>query len=394
MSTGKKIGVGIIGAGSIAEIGHCPSIRSLPNAELTALCDSNPKFLEAMAKRWEPKRTYSNYYDLLADKEVQVVIVATPNRMHAQQAIDAMRMKKHVIVEKPFACTHDEAWKMVEVSANEKVFLMAGTNQRFWEQNVIARQLIEDGYIGKPVMGRSSLHEGWGLYHEQLAFTKFRAHPHEAGAGALFDLGAHRADLLVYLMNSKPKRVIGIVKRLVTPESYTTLDDSFWITIEFENGATGVISGDRFSPAVSNISEVYGSEGTIFTGSEATNPFQSAPLAVYTNKEFKQSELPEIVREYRYPQLFWSEDIMQPGGYVPKRWVPIYPKRGWAYRAMLAHFLDCVEKDTEPSLTPELSALVTDVLVGAYLSMETNSWVDIPLKENYIVPSYDAPKII
>lgn len=105
----KKIGVGIIGSGSIADIGHCPSVRALPNAELVALCDTNASFLESMAKKWEPKRTYSDYHDLIADKEVQVVIVATPNRVHAQQAIDAMRAKKHVIVEKPFACTHDEA---------------------------------------------------------------------------------------------------------------------------------------------------------------------------------------------------------------------------------------------------------------------------------------------
>ncbi len=387
----SKIGVGIIGAGSIAEIGHCPSIQAIPQAELAALCDTDAAVLDKMTKKWEPKKSYANYDDMLEDKDVQVVIVGSPNRYHAQQAIDAMRAKKHVIVEKPFACTHEEAWKMVDVCKQEGVFLMAGTNQRFWEQNQIARQLIDDGFIGQPMMGRSSLHEGWSLYHEQLSFTQFRADPDEAGAGALFDLGAHRADLLMYLMGSKPKRVMGIVKRLVTPEEYTKLDDSFWILIEFENGATGCISGDRYSPAVSNISEVYGSEGTIFTGSEATNPFQSAPLAVYTDKEFRQDQLPDIVKEYRYPQLFWSEDIMQPSGNVPKRWVPIYPKRGWAYKSMLQHFIECIEKDVAPSLTPEASALVTDVLVGAYQSMKTNSWVDLPLKENYIVPNYNAP---
>ena len=388
----SKIGVGIIGAGSIADIGHCPSIEALPNAYLAALCDTNTEFLDKMSRKWNPKKTYVDYHDMLEDKDVQVVIVGTPNRLHAQEAIDAMRAKKHVIVEKPFACTHAEAWKMVDVCHEDGVFLMAGTNQRFWEQNMIARKLIDDGFIGKPQMGRSSLHEGWSLYHEQLSFTRFRQNAHEAGAGALFDLGAHRADLLMYLMGSRPKRVMGIIKAF--GQDYTELDDSFWITIEFENGATGVISGDRYSPAVSNISEVYGTEGTIFTGSEATNPFQTAPLAVFTNKDFKQNELPEIVREYRYPQLFWSEDIMQPNGHVPKRWVPIYPKRGWAYKTMLEHFLHCVETGTAPSLTPEDSALVTDVLVGAYLSMKTNSWVEVGRQmENYIVPHYDAPEI-
>ena len=60
---------------------------------------------------------------------------------------------------------------------------------------------------------------------------------------------------------------------------------------------------------------------------------------------------------------------------------------------MLEHFLDCIEKDVPPSLTPEDSAIVTDVLVGAYKSMETNAWVDLPLTEEYIVPHYDAPVI-
>ena len=389
----RQIGIGILGAGSIADIGHCPSIEALPNAKLVALCDTDKDILERMTKKWNPKRTYTDYHDMLEDKDVEVVIVGTPNRFHAQQAIDSMRAKKHVIVEKPFACTHSEAWQMVDVSRKEGVFLMAGTNQRFWEQNMVARQLIDQGFIGAPMMGRSSLHESWKLYHEQLSFTRFREVPGEAGAGALFDLGAHRADLLIYLMNAMPKRVIGIVKRLCTPEEYTVLDDSFWIMIEFDNGATGVISGDRYSPAVSNISEIYGCEGTIFTGSEATNPFQSAPLAVYTNKDFRKEELPEIIREYRYPQLFWSEDIMQPDGFVPKRWVSVYPKRGWAYKSMLEHFLECVEKDQEPSLTTEVSAVVTDVLVGAYKSMETNAWVDLPLQEEFVIPHYDPPQI-
>lgn len=385
----KQYGIGIIGAGSIAEIGHCPSIEALPNAYLAAFAEPNKDILEKMTKKWNPKKTYTDYHDMLKDPDVQVVIVATPNAFHAQQAIDAMRAKKHVIVEKPFACTHKEAWTMVDVARKEGVFLMAGTNQRFWTQNKIARELIDSGYIGNPMMGRSSLHEGWGLYHEQLAFSKFRSKPNEAGAGALFDLGAHRADLLCFLMGSKPKRVIGTVKRAVTPAEYTVLDDSFYVLVEFENGATGVIDGDRYSPAVSNISEVYGSEGTIFTGSEATNPYQSAPLAVFSNKDMKQSELPRIIREYRYPQLFWSEDIMTADGNVPKRWVPIYPERGWAYKAMLEHFLDCLDRDVEPSLTPEMSALVTDVLIGAYKSMETNSWVTVGRDmEDYIVPNF------
>lgn len=373
----QNIGVGIIGAGSIADIGHCPSIRATAGADLVALADCDEEQLGKMARKWEPKSSYTDWRALCADPRVDVVIVATPNAAHYEQAKTAMECGKHVIVEKPFVVTHDEAWGLVRQSRQTGLLCMAGTNQRFCEQNRIARQLIDDGYIGEPKMGRSSLHEAWSLYHEQLSVTPFRSDPAQAVAGALFDLGSHRVDLLMFLMGVRPRRAIGIVKRLVTPESYTPLDDSFWIMIEFENGATGMVSGDRFSPAVSNISEVYGSQGTIFTGSEATNPFQSAPLAVYTDRDYRQAELPEIIREYRYPQVFWSEDILTRDGCVPKRWVPIYPKRGWPFKSMLEHFVDCVRTGGQPSLTPVDSALVVDVLLAAQESMRTGRWVDI-----------------
>ena len=72
----RQIGVGIVGAGSIAEIGHCPSIAALPNARLAALCDSDIAILKKMAEKWEPKKTYTDYGQMLEDKDVEVVIVA------------------------------------------------------------------------------------------------------------------------------------------------------------------------------------------------------------------------------------------------------------------------------------------------------------------------------
>lgn len=89
----RQIGVGIIGAGSIADIGHCPSIAALENAKLAALCDPNKEILDKMTKKWEPEKSYTDYQAMLEDKNVEVVIVGSPNRYHAQQAIDAMRAK-------------------------------------------------------------------------------------------------------------------------------------------------------------------------------------------------------------------------------------------------------------------------------------------------------------
>ena len=68
-----------------------------------------------------------------------------------------------------------------------------------------------------------------------------------------------------------------------------------------ENGAIGIVTMDKFSPTVSHITEIFGTEGIMFCSQEANNPFQTVPLAVYTAKDYNWEEYPEIMRKYRYP---------------------------------------------------------------------------------------------
>ena len=89
-------------------------------------------------------------------------------------------------------------------------------------------------------------------------------------------------------------------------------------------GARDTVSCNRFSPVVSQVTELYGTQGTIYTASDTTNPFQSVPMAVYTDKDYTLEDMPEILRNYRWPQLFWVEDIMKR---PEKRWVSLMPPR-------------------------------------------------------------------
>ena len=168
-----------------------------------------------------------------------------------------------------------------------------------------------------------------------------------AGGAAVNDTGAHVIDLLTWLNGSKVKRVVGVAKRMAMPAEYTLCDDTALVMMEFENGAYGTISCNRFSPAVNQATELCGTEGTIFTSTDATNPFQSWPMAVYTNKEYTVDTLPQILKNYRWPELFWVEDIIHKN--VRKRWVPICPPRYPSnYEKMLEHFLDCLINNKEP----------------------------------------------
>jgi predicted dehydrogenase len=147
------------------------------------------------------------------------------------------------------------------------------------------------------------------------------------------------------------------------------------------------VSCNRFSHAVSQATELYGTEGTIYTTTDAINPFQSVPMAVYTNRDYSLQDLPPILRNYRWPQLFWVEDRMGPA--VQKRWVPIMPPREPNnYEKMTRHFMDCLVHNAEPLVSGEDGARAIEVMCAVYKSMETGAWVDLPLMEEVIPPYY------
>jgi len=386
----KHVGIGVIGAGSVAEIAHFPSIQQIPEAKLIAVCDIVEEYAKRGVKKWGAKEAYKDYQEMLKRDDIELVIIATPNVYHHEQAIACAQAGKHVIIEKPFACTNYEAWDIVNTAKKYKTRVMVGCNYRFWEQHLIAKELLNQKIIGDLKMGSSKSHESWDLYHEMISYTKFRSDPKLAAAGAIFDLGSHMVDLLLWFMGKEVKRVCGIAKNITRPKDYTVLDDCVYIQIEFEDNAYGIVDLNRFSPAVTQGCELLGTEGTILTSSEAQNPYQSAPMAIYLERDYNWEDLPEIIRDYRYPQIFWAVDnITRP---VQKRWVSIYPPRGWAYKKMIQHFIECIAYDKEPVIKMEDGAKDMEVLCAVFKSMEEDGWVDLPLKEEVIPPFFTKRK--
>jgi predicted dehydrogenase len=384
----KEIRMGVVGCGSIAEIAHFPSIARCKEAKLAAVCDVNPAAAEASATKWGAEQWFTDYREMFEKCKLDAVVIATPNNVHRNQAVAAAKAGMHVVVEKPLAVTNVEAWEIVNACKAAGVKLMVGCDRRFWTHNQWAKELIEAGVIGKLLMSRSCLHEHWYNYQNHVAKTDFRLRCNIAGGAAINDTGAHAIDLLTWLNGSKVKRAVGVAKRLAMPETYTLCDDTALVMVEFENGAFGTISCNRFSPAVNQVTELCGTEGTIFTATDATNPFQSWPMAVYTSKPYSVETLPKILKDYRWPELFWVEDIINPT--VRNRWVPICPPRSPNnYDRMTAHYLDCIINDKPPLVSGEDGARAIEVMCAALKSMDTGGWVDLPLKEEVIPPFYE-----
>ena len=114
----RIVKVGIIGCGGIANGKHMPSLKNIPNVEMVAFCDIIPERVEKAKEKYgtPDAKVYTDYKELLKDKDIEVVHVLTPNREHAQITVDALYADKHVMCEKPMAKTAADARRMVQAA--------------------------------------------------------------------------------------------------------------------------------------------------------------------------------------------------------------------------------------------------------------------------------------
>jgi predicted dehydrogenase len=248
-----------------------------------------------------------------------------------------------------------------------------GFNQRYWRQVAIAKGLIDSGFIGTIHGARSVYSERWNVYP---AATRFRYDLARSGGATIIDLTVHRIDLLRHLVGN----MTAVFAELTHSAVPDPVDDNVWILARFANGARGCLSSDRFSPAIADGTDIYGSEGTIHIATETQNPFHAAPLAVYTEKP--ANELPDVLREAHYPEAWWKG--FQGG------WISVKPPRSNPYDAQLAAFVDSIRNGTPPFISGEDGLRAQEVVQASYLSMRDGGWVGLPLPDDapLVIPTY------
>jgi predicted dehydrogenase len=220
---------------------------------------------------------------------------------------------------------------------------------------------------------RSVYSERWDVYP---ATTRYRYDLAQSGGATIIDLTIHRIDLLRHLIGD----FTAVFAELVHSEVPEPVDDNVWLLARFAGGARGCLSSDRYSPAIGDGTDIYGSEGAIHLATETINPFHAVPLAVYTEK--KAADLPDILREAHYPDAWWKGFS---GG-----WITLKPPRKSPYEAQLAAFCDSVRTGAPPAISGLDGLRAQEVIQAAYLSMRQGSWIDLPLPADapFIVPDY------
>jgi predicted dehydrogenase len=140
----QRLRIGVLGCGPIAQFAHFEAVRKAKNAELYAMCDLADDLRDKMAAIHDPKVSYSNYEAMLADPQVDAVIVATSDQFHVPAALQAVKAGKHVLVEKPLGVNIEEVLELRNALEKSRVVLQVGNMKRFDPGIKFAREFIQN----------------------------------------------------------------------------------------------------------------------------------------------------------------------------------------------------------------------------------------------------------
>jgi predicted dehydrogenase len=191
----ERLRCGVIGAGAIG-LEHLTSLSVCPRGTAVAVAESNIARAKEAADRFKLPRSYSDYHELLDQADIDAVIVALPNHLHAPVTLEALAARKHVLIEKPMALNAKEASKIVDTAAKMRRVVMVAQNFRFNRQTQLARQLVQRGDLGEIYHARCFWLRRNGIPRIGSWFTQKKF----AGGGALLDIGAHMLDACLHLI--------------------------------------------------------------------------------------------------------------------------------------------------------------------------------------------------
>src|ERR671912_1077590 len=249
---------------------------------MKVLCGRTQSRVSEAARQYGWEETATDWREVVARKDIDLVDISTPGDLHAEIAIEAARHGKAVFCEKPLANSVAEAQAMVDAVDAAGVVHMLCHNYRRIPAVVLAQQLIQAGRVGTIRHFRGTYLQDW------IADPDFplvwRLDKAQAGSGALGDIGAHVVDLARYLVGEITEvsgHLETFVKERPLPDGKAgrgavTVDDAAIALARFENGAIGTIEGTRMAPGRKNANrfEINGSTGSIAFDLERMNELE------------------------------------------------------------------------------------------------------------------------
>jgi xylose dehydrogenase (NAD/NADP) len=196
---------GVMGNATIARMCVIPAIQKSSNGSVHALATRSPVRAQQVAADHQIDQIYNSYDALLVDEAIDAVYIALPNQLHRPWTIKALRAGKHVLCEKPLACSAKEALEMAAVSEDCGRYLMEALMYRFHPRSRRIKQLVAEGRIGTPCLVRSAFCFRMGQ-KDWTNEKNARLKP-EMGGGALLDVGCYSVSAARWFLGAEPTQV-------------------------------------------------------------------------------------------------------------------------------------------------------------------------------------------
>jgi myo-inositol 2-dehydrogenase/D-chiro-inositol 1-dehydrogenase len=312
----ERLGVGSIG---LRYQGTVDTHKAAMYGDVVAVCDVDRHVRDqAKASFGSTPRSFDDYRDLLQRKEVDVVVIGTPDHWHTKMAVEAMRAGKDVYVEKPLTLTIDEGKILRRAAKETGRVLQVGSWQRSDSRFRLAVELVRAGRIGKlqkveVVLGKNKVggpfkrkpapsNLNWDMWQGQTPDTPYiqeRCHYtfrwwYDYSGGQMTDWGAHHLDIAQWAINSLPVEISGTAKYPTTPDGYDVAID-FGVAYKYANGVTLTVAdtGRNGILLTGEKGRLFVNRGTI-SGKPveelAANPLPRDQFGVY---DFDNRERPE-----------------------------------------------------------------------------------------------------
>jgi 1,5-anhydro-D-fructose reductase (1,5-anhydro-D-mannitol-forming) len=267
------LGWGLIGPGRIADTAMAPAINALPESRLVAVVSRDRTRAEAFAKKHNAAHAYTDYPDMLRDPAVDVVLITTPNALHADQVVAAARAGKHVLCDKPLATSAADAGRAVEECRTAGVRLGINFQTRHQACFEETKRLIDAEEIGTVLVAQVEVSAG------SAPLRGWRTDPALAGLGSVNNIAVHAYDLLRYLLSSEVTEVMAMFDSGRTGR----LETLALTLLRFENGTMAYVNANQKTPNYQADIDIYGTRGRI-VGDHLTRPGLDGELRVLTEK--------------------------------------------------------------------------------------------------------------
>lgn len=286
--------VGMIGTGLQAKR-RAPVLAQSREDSLTAVCSGNPERAKAFAAQYGTK-AYDSWQDLVADSALDAVIITSPPDSHRDMTVAALKAGKHVLVEKPLSMTLAEGEEMVAAAKAANRVLKCGFNHRHHPALLDAKKAVDDGRLGKLMIGRCR----YGLCGRTGYEKEWRGDTNKAAGGHLMELGIHGIDLFRWFFG-EVEQIAGMTGTQYFPMA--PLEDNGMAMLRHAGG--GICSIHSSLTEWKNLFsfEVFGTEGYLMVeGLGASYGTEK----LYVGKRDFSAPFQDVVTEYRGADKSWQ----------------------------------------------------------------------------------------